>query len=125
MVERLFYICEKCGNMVSYIKDKGPKVVCCGVTMTKLTANTSDGASEKHVPEVKKNGKNIAVSIGSTVHPATDEHHIEWIALAEEHKTTRVQLENLEEPAAVFDDITTPATVYAYCNLHGLWSADI
>jgi superoxide reductase len=93
--------------------------------MTKLTENTSDGATEKHVPEVKKDGKNIKVTVGSVLHPSTEEHHIEWIALAEEHKTTRVQLENTGEPIALFDNVTLPAKVYAYCNLHGLWSTDI
>ncbi|HML48505.1 MAG TPA: desulfoferrodoxin FeS4 iron-binding domain-containing protein, partial [Clostridia bacterium] len=44
-----FYRCEVCGNMVALIKKGGGTLVCCGEDMTKLEANTSDGAKEKQL----------------------------------------------------------------------------
>ena len=46
MVE--FYRCELCGNMVALIKKGGGTLVCCGQNMTKLEANSTDAAKEKH-----------------------------------------------------------------------------
>ena len=48
-----FYVCEHCGNMIQFIKDKGVPVVCCGEKMKELIPGVSDGAAEKHVPAVK------------------------------------------------------------------------
>ena len=44
------YKCEICGNIIEKVIDKGVPVMCCGKPMVELTANTSDGALEKHVP---------------------------------------------------------------------------
>ena len=37
-----FYVCEHCGNKVTFVEDKGVPVVCCGQYMTELVANTTD-----------------------------------------------------------------------------------
>ena len=47
-----FYKCSHCGNIVAYVQDNGPKVVCCGEEMKEMVANTTDAATEKHVPVV-------------------------------------------------------------------------
>ena len=50
--------CEVCGNVIEKIIDKGVPVMCCGKPMVELTANTTDGAMEKHVPVAEiKEGK--------------------------------------------------------------------
>ena len=48
--------CEVCGNVIEKIIDKGVPVMCCGKPMVELTANTTDGAMENHVPvaEIKE-----------------------------------------------------------------------
>ena len=43
-----FYKCSHCGNIVAYVQDNGPKVVCCGEEMKEMVANTTDAATEKH-----------------------------------------------------------------------------
>ncbi len=120
MVE--FYRCELCGNMVALIKKGGGTLVCCGQNMTKLEANSTDAAQEKHVPAVSREGGKIKVTVGSTPHPMLPEHHIEWIALVTDDKVELKYLKPGEEPYAEFAEVPS-GTVYEYCNLHGLWKA--
>lgn len=120
MVE--FYRCELCGNMVALIKKGGGTLVCCGQNMTKLEANSTDAAKEKHVPVVSREGGKIKVTVGSTPHPMLPEHHIEWIALVTDDEVKLKYLKPGEEPQAEFAEVPS-GTVYAYCNLHGLWKA--
>jgi desulfoferrodoxin len=123
MNEAIFYRCEKCGNMVAVLKNGGGTLTCCGQPMTKLTANTTDAAQEKHVPVVTKADGKIKVAVGATLHPMQPEHYIEWIALVAGEKLTVQFLKPGEEPKTEFCE--APAgTVYEYCNLHGLWKAD-
>lgn len=119
-----FYRCELCGNIVGLIKNGGGQLVCCGKKMTKLDANSTDAAQEKHVPVAEiKDGK-IFVTVGSVEHPMTEEHYIEWIAVVTDKETERVSLSPGEKPQAVFTDKGS-AVIYAYCNLHGLWKSEI
>ena len=42
-----FFICEHCGNIITFVENKGVPVMCCGQKMTELTANTTDAAQGK------------------------------------------------------------------------------
>jgi superoxide reductase len=119
-----FYRCEKCGNMVVKIKNGGGTLTCCGQAMTKLEANTTDAVQEKHVPAIVKEDGKIKVTIGSVLHPSLPEHYIEWIALVTDDKVWLTYLEPGMEPKAEFPMVET-GTIYEYCNLHGLWKAEI
>lgn len=118
-----FYRCEICGNIVYKVKNGGGTLVCCGQEMTKLEANSTDAAQEKHVPVVAKESGKIKVSVGSVLHPMLPEHYIEWIALASEDKVEIKYLQPGMQPVAEFENVEN-GTAYAYCNLHGLWKAD-
>lgn len=118
-----FYRCEKCGNIVALIKSGGGTLTCCGEEMTKLKANSTDGAKEKHVPVVTKEDGKIKVAVGSTLHPMIEEHHIEWIALVTDDKIELKYLSLDDEPKAEFNEVKH-GTVYEYCNLHGLWKTE-
>ncbi|MBC8063008.1 MAG: desulfoferrodoxin [Clostridiaceae bacterium] len=119
-----FYKCEICGNMVELIKSGGGQLVCCGKPMTELKANTTDASLEKHVPVASRNDGKLTVQVGSVLHPMTEEHFIEWIAVVSDCGTERITLSPGDEPKAVFSDKEN-AQVYAYCNLHGLWKVDV
>ena len=71
-----FYVCEHCGNIIQYVKDKGVPVMCCGQKMKELIPGVSDGAHEKHVPAVKVEGNKVIVEVGSVEHPMLDVHYI-------------------------------------------------
>ena len=119
-----FYRCEHCGNIVAVIKNGGGQLICCGEPMKKLEANVTDASQEKHVPVAVREGGRLKVSVGSAAHPMTAEHLIEWIAVVSEGKNELVYLKAGMEPKAEFADVPAKATVYAYCNLHGLWKTE-
>ena len=123
MSEVNFYRCERCGNIVALLRSGGGTLACCGQAMTKLEANTSDGAKEKHVPVVTRQNGKLRVQVGSVLHPMLPEHHIEWIALVSGERLEFHYLKPGEQPIAEFDDAKS-GTVYEYCNLHGLWKAE-
>ena len=86
-LERSFYRCEVCGNLVELIEDGGGELVCCGEPMKLLTANTTDAATEKHVPVCTREGNKLHVVVGSVAHPMVDAHYIQWICVAQANKT--------------------------------------
>lgn len=124
--ELKFLRCRHCGNIVTFLNSSGVTPVCCGESMTELSANTEDAATEKHVPEVTVDGNTVTAVIGSTVHPMVEEHYIEFIALETDNGLHVRFLEPGQEPKAVFELNGEKAiSVYEYCNLHGLWKKDI
>lgn len=126
MSENRFYICEHCGNIIGMINDSGVPVVCCGQKMTKLEAGTVEASLEKHVPSAKIEDGKVIVEVGSVLHPMTEEHSIKWVYLQTSKGGQRKILLPGEEPRVTFalaDE--KPIAVYAYCNLHGLWMAEL
>ena len=126
MSENKFYICEHCGNIVGMINDAGVPLMCCGQKMTKLEAGVVEASHEKHIPVVTKEDGFIMVEIGSIAHPMAPEHHIAWVYLQTDRGGQRKCLDVGSDPVVKFalkDE--TPIAVYAYCNLHGLWKADV
>lgn len=118
-----FYRCSTCGNIVALLKSGGGTLTCCGQAMTKLIANSTDAAAEKHVPVVEKKDAGISVTVGSTLHPMQAEHYIEWIALETAEGVQIKYLKPGDAPKAAFPTAES-GTAYAYCNLHGLWKAE-
>ena len=126
MCENKFYVCEHCGNIVGLIKNAGVPLMCCGQKMTKLEAGTVEASLEKHAPVVKTEGNLVKVEIGSVAHPMTEEHSITWVYLQTDKGGQRKCLVPGEAPEVTFALAEEKAVaVYAYCNLHGLWKADV
>ena len=93
-------------------------------TGEELTANTTDGAHEKHVPVIEQSGDTVTVKVGSAEHPSLPAHYIEWILLLTETGFQMKWLKPGDKPAAVFKVTENVVAAYEYCNLHGLWKAD-
>ncbi len=123
--ERKFYRCAICGNMVGLIEEGGGTLVCCGQEMLQLAPNSVDAAQEKHVPVATRQDGKLLVEVGSVPHPMIEAHHIAWIMVAQGDMTQRVALDKTGKPSAEFCVGDGALTVYAYCNLHGLWLAQI
>ena len=124
MTERLqIYKCQVCGNMVEVIHAAGGELVCCGQPMTLLSENTTDAATEKHVPVVEKTDNGYKVTVGSVTHPMEDKHYIEWIELIAGDNAYRRFLNPGEAPEALFEIKADKVTAREFCNLHGLWKA--
>ena len=124
--EQKFFICKHCKNLVGMIKDAGVSMICCGEIMTQLIPNVVEAATEKHIPVVTTEGNTVTVTIGSIAHPMLEEHHIAWVYLQTEKGGQRKTLSIGQEPKVTFllDD-DKAVTAFAYCNLHGLWKAEI
>lgn len=91
--------------------------------ISEITANTTDGAVEKHVPVYEVNDGKIFVKVGSAEHPMLEKHYIEWVAVQTENGFYTKFLKPDEKPEACFTVDEKIIAVYAYCNLHGLWKA--
>ena len=121
-----FYICKHCGNIVGLIHNAGVPLVCCGEKMSELVPNTTEAATEKHLPVVEMDGNIVKVSVGSVEHPSTEEHYIAWVYLQTAHGGQRKAIKPGDKPEVSFalqdDELIA---VYAYCNLQGLWKTEI
>ena len=120
-----FFKCKKCGKIIEIVNAGAPETVCCSEAMTELKANTTDGAKEKHVPVIERNGNVVTVRVGSAVHPMESDHYIQWIGLETDKGIQRKYLQPGDAPVASFalaDE--TPLNAYEYCNKHGLWKAE-
>lgn len=122
-----FFKCNHCKNIIVMVEDKGAPVMCCGEKMQEMKANTSDGASEKHVPVVQVEGSKVKVSVGEVAHPMLEEHHIPWVYLHTNQGGQLKYLDHTGAPEAVFAlaEGEEVIAVYEYCNLHGLWKKEM
>lgn len=115
------YKCNVCGNIVE-IKHEGQNaLVCCNKKMNLLNENTTDAATEKHVPVIEKVEGGFKVLVGDVEHPMTEKHYIEWIELITEDKVYTKYLKPGDKPEAIFYIDSENVTAREYCNLHGAW----
>lgn len=126
-MKRKFLLCRRCGNLIEMINDSGVTPICCGTDMDVLTANTTEAATEKHIPVVEINGNIAKVTVGEVLHPMEEAHYIEWIYLETNKGIKRVNLKPGDEPVVSFAlaEDETVSSAYAYCNLHGLWLKEL
>jgi len=122
-MEMKFYKCPVCGQIIAVVKATKVPVMCCGKPMEMIVPNTTDAASEKHVPVYAVEGNKVFVTVGEVEHPMTEEHYIEWVALKTKFGNQRKALKPGDEPKVCFslcegDEVEA---VLAYCNLHSLW----
>ena len=94
---------------------------------TELTANTVDASQEKHVPVIEISNDTVTVKVGSVEHPSLDAHYIEFIILL---TTTGFQMKWFKpgmkpEASFILSLGEKVISAFEYCNLHGLWKADV
>jgi len=122
MVERgQVYKCGVCGNIVMVLYAGGGELVCCKQPMQLLEEKTADKSTEKHVPVIEKVDGGYKVTVGTTLHPMTDEHYIQWIELIANGKSYIQYLNPGDEPIAMFMVEADNVSAREYCNIHGLW----
>jgi superoxide reductase len=93
--------------------------------MVELVPNTVEASGEKHIPVVTLIGNGrIKVEVGSVPHPMLAEHHISFIYVETARGGIRVDLTDKPEAEIYVGDEEVVA-VYEYCNLHGLWKAEM
>ena len=125
-MNKKFYICKHCGNLVEMINSSGAKMICCGSEMTLLEPHSVEASIEKHVPIVSVINDKVIVEVGSISHPMLPEHFIQWIYLETDKGCHRMHLNAGEVPVATFKLYDEkPIAAYEYCNIHGLWKREI
>ena len=112
-----------CGNVVEDVLGNTDRLLCCGQKMSILTPNTTEAATEKHLPVVEVSGDELIVKVGSVEHPMTKEHYIMWISQVCDNVETKVVLFP-EQSTTVHFPYKKECKIYAYCNLHGLWMTE-
>ncbi len=119
-----FYKCNDCGTIFTLMEGAS---VPAGIHLKELIPGTTDAAQEKHVPAVEVDGNVVRVKVGSVEHPMLDVHYIQWIVL---ETKSGFEVKNLNPDVAPYAEFVLaegdePVAAYEYCNLHGLWKADI
>ena len=97
-----FFKCMHCGNVAIKPFDQGVPMSCCGEKMVELRANDTDGAKEKHVPQVVVDGSTVHVKVGEVAHPMTPEHLVAFIVLVTEKGYQIAPLTAQDAPEATF-----------------------
>lgn len=118
------YRCKKSGIMVEIVNPGEGAPECFGEPMQLLKENTTDAATEKHVPVIEPIEDGYRVSVGSVEHPMTPEHYIQWIELITENEVLRHYLKPTDKPVATFKTDAENVSAREYCNLHGLWKTE-
>ena len=111
--------CKSCGTVVKVLTSS--KLENCENDMEDVIANSVDCAVEKHIPTYEIDDDELVVRVN---HVMEKDHFIEWISLVKENKEITVKLYPEQEAIVRFPYIKG-ATLYAYCNKHGLWKKDI
>ena len=118
-----FFMCKRCGSIITVVNNKGNSTFCCGEKMTELIPNSTKADPQKHIPIYNVNDGKIHVKVGCVEHPMIPEHYIEWIAVQTKRGCQIRYLHPGDKPEACFCicDCDEIEAVYAYCNIHGLW----
>ena len=123
--------CAECGVVFEALQpcERGDECIpaCCGRGLTRLVANHSDGAGEKHVPAASRTDDGLLkVTVGTVAHPMLDAHYSMWIEVVDGDLVCRKYLKPGDAPEAVFPvKFRSGLVLREYCNLHGLWSHTI
>lgn len=120
MKELVLKRCKKCNALIKVLEDckcEDCGIVCCGEPMEEVKANSVDASFERHLPTYEKEEDNIHIKVD---HVMEEDHYIEWILVKTEKENREVILKPGDTP-----EMTVPyekgASIYAYCNKHGLW----
>ena len=126
-MEDKIYRCPICGNVFGVMHDGGVTPVCCGKPMEVIVANSTEAATEKHIPEVEVKDGTVNVVVGSTLHPMTEAHYIDWVLIVTTRGRHRLVLKPTDEPKVSLGlgKDEKVVRVYAHCNIHGLWVKEL
>jgi len=116
MLKTSFYVCPVCGNI---IHAAGEAVIsCCGITLPALQVEEQD---EEHRISISQVEDEYFVT---AEHPMTREHYISFFAAVSDSSVELVKLYQEWNAQARFRR-SGVRWIYAYCNRHGLYRADV
>ena len=74
---------------------------------------------------LRRSGKILDAYFEQSRDPSLAEHYIEWIVLETEQGFQIHYLKPGMKPEAIFLTNEKVVAAYEYCNLHGLWKAEV
>ena len=107
-----FYVCEKCGNILTSAGNA--EIVCCGRKLSPLVAKEAD---EAHKLNIEKIEDDFYITFS---HPMTKEHYISFLAALSTDKIQMVKLYPEGNAEARFK-IRGVKRILFYCNRDGLF----
>ena len=111
-----FYVCEKCGNILTSIGNA--EINCCGRNISPLKAKESD---EAHKLNVEKIEDEYYITFP---HPMTKEHYISFVSYVRFDRVLTVKLYPEQDGELRFPQMRG-GKMYYYCNNHGLFEVKI
>ena len=111
-----FYVCEKCGNIISSVGNAD--IVCCGRTLTPLSPKIPDSA---HTIDIKTVEYDFYITFP---HPMTKEHYISFVAYVCFDRVLTVRLYPEQGGELRFPRMRG-GKMYYYCSNHGLFEVEI
>ena len=112
--------CDDCECSCCEDMDFTCGVSCCFTPMEDVVPNSTDGAVEKHVPNIEVNGETARIYVN---HVMEEEHYIEAIIVMYDNEEIKHFFKPGETP-----EVTVPykegMKAYSLCNKHGLWVAE-
>ncbi|MEG2311044.1 MAG: desulfoferrodoxin family protein [Clostridia bacterium] len=123
-MEFSMYYCSQCNKNIEVFGDSNVNL-CCNTKLEKIIPNSQDASLQKHIPVISIQGNDILVEVGAIQHPMSDNQHISTIyVVTDDNCVFRKELKTSD--IAKFTCNICDANkvdVYAYCNLHGLWTS--
>ena len=111
-----FYVCEKCGNILTSIGNA--EITCCGRTLVPLKSKESD---EAHIFNIEKIEDEYYITFS---HPMTKEHYISFVSYVRFDRVLTVKLYPEQDGELRFPQMRG-GKMYCYCNTHGLFEVKI
>lgn len=131
MTEKLeLYKCNICENLVEVLSRGEGELVCCGKPMQLIKTTDSDSPelNDKHVPVIEKVVDGFKIRVGTTTHPMTKEHHINFIqAISKDLKYVKTKFLSPEEEPKLNVKCNCENSIWAraLCNIHGLFKNEL
>ena len=116
MKKTKFYVCEKCGNLLT--STGNAEVICCGRKLTQLEAKESD---DEHGINVDFIEDDFYITFS---HPMTKEHYISFISYVRFDRVLTLRLYPEQDGEVRFPRMRG-GKMYYYCNTHGLFEIKI
>ena len=111
-----FYVCKKCGNIVSASSDA--EITCCRELVLPLRAQTAD---DEHKLDIQKTEDDYYITFN---HSMTKEHYISFVSYVRFDRVLTIRLYPEQNSEVRFPQMRG-GKLYYYCNKHGLFEVKI
>lgn len=120
------YKCNICENLVEILSEGQGELVCCGQPMELIKTCDSDKPelNDKHIPVIEKTLEGYKIRIGTTIHPMTKEHHINFIqTISKDLKYIKTKFLSVDDAPELNVKCNCEQSIWAraLCNIHGLF----